>query len=429
MQRLFRFLFLALLFYSCSTTTPGIFGKQSFHAQYGKKLTDAGLKQTAVGASWFAAAEAALQQPVAVSVPYKEAGYFAAEKPRAVGLQFQARRGEKLLIQVEKKSHTPFILYADLWKAYPTPVLKTFLDTARLQLEYEVEDSGAYILRLQPELLSAGMYTVSITTGPSLGFPVAGTGARVGSLWGDARDAGARKHEGIDIFAPKRTPVVAAESGVVTAVNENALGGKVVWMRPQQRNYVLYYAHLDEQLVQSQQRVNKGDTLGLMGNTGNARTTAPHLHFGIYTAGGAIDPLPFVNQNRSAPPEVNTQLFKTAIRLAASASIDVAANRKKVKAQTYAEPVAVTATAYRVLFPDGTIGVVPLAAARDAEPPVRTVLLKDSALLLDKPHPAALAIRQLSPATTVTVIGLFNEYTLVQTAAGEKGWVTDNVLK
>jgi len=40
----------------------------------------------------------------------------------------------------------------------------------------------------------------------------------------------------------------------------------------------------------------KGDTLGFVGNTGNARNTLPHLHFGIYTGNGAIDPLPFIRK-------------------------------------------------------------------------------------------------------------------------------------
>jgi hypothetical protein len=150
------------------------------------------------------------------------------------------------------------------------------------------------------------------------------------------------------------------------------------------------------QLVESGQRVSKGDTLGLMGNTGNARTTAPHLHFGIYASGGAIDPLPFVNQNRKLPPEVDAQLFKKSIRLVANTTLDVEGARKVLKAQTYAEPVALTATAYRVLFPDGTWGAVPVTAARDADVPLRTVSLQDTAFLLDKPQGAGFADEAVS---------------------------------
>ena len=58
---------------------------------------------------------------------------------------------------------------------------------------------------------------------------------------------------------------------------------------------MLYYAHLDQQLVSPGERVNAGEIVGTVGNTGNARTTAPHLHFGIYAVGrGAIDPYWFI---------------------------------------------------------------------------------------------------------------------------------------
>ena len=52
-------------------------------------------------------------------------------------------------------------------------------------------------------------------------------------------------------------------------------------------------------MVSGGNRVRVGDTLGFVGNTGNAKTTPPHLHFGIYTRGGAIDPLPFVKQTKA----------------------------------------------------------------------------------------------------------------------------------
>ncbi|HUQ96638.1 MAG TPA: hypothetical protein VM010_03165, partial [Chitinophagaceae bacterium] len=87
---------LLLFILSCSSTAPSLFSKQSGYAQYGKKLTDAGLIETALGRQWFAAGKAALQQPVTITIPYKEHGYFAAEKPRAVGLKFTATRGEKV---------------------------------------------------------------------------------------------------------------------------------------------------------------------------------------------------------------------------------------------------------------------------------------------------------------------------------------------
>jgi hypothetical protein len=90
------------------------------------------------------------------------------------------------------------------------------------------------------------------------------------------------------------TPALAAADGVVRGVGVTSLGGKVVWLRDED-GHALYYAHLDRQYVTEGQQVRTGDTLGFIGNTGNARTTPPHLHFGIYARGeGPVDPWYFV---------------------------------------------------------------------------------------------------------------------------------------
>ena len=148
---------------------------------------------------------------------------------------------------------------------------------------------------MQPPLYDEGEYSHAISIAPSLQFPVSGNKAKAGSFWGDGRDGGKRSHEGIDIFAPKHTPAVAAADGYITGVKEGGIGGKTVWLRPTGKNYTLYYALLDKQTVSEGQVVKKGDVVGLVGNTGNAKHTPSHLHFGIYTWNGPIDPFPFVN--------------------------------------------------------------------------------------------------------------------------------------
>jgi murein DD-endopeptidase MepM/ murein hydrolase activator NlpD len=127
-----------------------------------------------------------------------------------------------------------------------------------------------------------------------LAFPVSGNTSKVGSFWGDGRDAGKRKHEGIDIFAKKGTKVVAVCDGTVSTGN-GGIGGKTVWLKADDFEWTAYYAHLDSQYVYGGQSVKRGDVLGTVGNTGNARLTPAHLHFGIYTYSGAIDPYPIVN--------------------------------------------------------------------------------------------------------------------------------------
>lgn len=118
---------------------------------------------------------------------------------------------------------------------------------------------------------------------PLLMNPVMGASrSSIVSLYGDARDGGRRKHEGIDIFAPKGTMIVAPSDGEITSVGYNSLGGKVIWMNDNKNKRSYYFAHLDSQIVHKGMLVRQGDTLGTVGNTGNARRTRSHLHFGVY---------------------------------------------------------------------------------------------------------------------------------------------------
>jgi murein DD-endopeptidase MepM/ murein hydrolase activator NlpD len=136
---------------------------------------------------------------------------------------------------------------------------------------------------------------------PGMVFPVAGKRSIIGSFWGATREGGKRKHEGIDIFAAKRTPVVAVNDGIVVDVGNTAKGGKTIWLRSFYDDFYYYYAHLDRQLVRIGESVKKGQYIGTVGNTGNAKLTPPHLHFGIYSFTGAIDPLPHIKDLPKIP--------------------------------------------------------------------------------------------------------------------------------
>jgi murein DD-endopeptidase MepM/ murein hydrolase activator NlpD len=128
----------------------------------------------------------------------------------------------------------------------------------------------------------------------TLPVPVAGVRpAHLSNTWGAARSGG-RRHEGIDIFARRNTPIRSTTEGVVVSTSPNALGGEcIVVMGPGGHRH--YYAHLERHgRYDEGDWVNTGDTIGYVGNSGNARTTPPHLHYGIYTASGAINPYPFL---------------------------------------------------------------------------------------------------------------------------------------
>jgi murein DD-endopeptidase MepM/ murein hydrolase activator NlpD len=126
-----------------------------------------------------------------------------------------------------------------------------------------------------------------------LPMPVSGVDPRfLADTWHAPRSGG-RRHEGIDIFAPRGTAVSSPVDGLVLGVGRNSLGGQVVRVLGPGRQ-VHYFAHLSRfGPVHAGLRVQRGQVLGYVGTTGNAAGTPPHLHYGIYNLpGGAIDPFP-----------------------------------------------------------------------------------------------------------------------------------------
>ena len=135
-----------------------------------------------------------------------------------------------------------------------------------------------------------------------LSMPVKGvTTNQVANTWHAPRGVD-RKHEGQDIFAPRGTPILSATDGYVIRIGENSLGGQTVSVIGA-GGRVYYYAHLDsyaEHLAEGDE-VTTQTVLGYVGTTGNAQGTPPHLHFGVYAPGGAINPLPLLVDRTSTP--------------------------------------------------------------------------------------------------------------------------------
>lgn len=127
-------------------------------------------------------------------------------------------------------------------------------------------------------------------------YPVSGQRSSVGGYFGDYRNGG-RSHKGMDIYAKKGTAVVAVCGGVVTSTKTEKLGGKTIRLRVAARGWTAYYAHLDKVHVRVGQQVQKGQAIGTVGNTGNAKRKAAHLHFGIIGRGRAVNPLPYVKNS------------------------------------------------------------------------------------------------------------------------------------
>lgn len=130
----------------------------------------------------------------------------------------------------------------------------------------------------------------------SLPVPVDGIAARrIADTWGGLRSGG-RHHQGVDIFAKRGTTVRSTTPGLVVRIADFGIGGKHVWvLGPAGQRH--YYAHLDgwaPGLIRGA-RVEVGTPLGFVGDTGNAKGTPPHLHYGIYDMHGAHNPWPLLH--------------------------------------------------------------------------------------------------------------------------------------
>jgi murein DD-endopeptidase MepM/ murein hydrolase activator NlpD len=131
-------------------------------------------------------------------------------------------------------------------------------------------------------------------------FPVQGFDtAAVISYFGDERGHGG--HQGVDIKAPRWTPVVATTDGFIERLREGGNAGLSVYLRAADGKQY-FYAHLEEYAVAEMDAVRAGDVLGYVGDSGNARRTTPHLHFEIMVGKReSVDPLPYLSEAAVLP--------------------------------------------------------------------------------------------------------------------------------
>ncbi len=115
-----------------------------------------------------------------------------------------------------------------------------------------------------------------------LALPIAGIDmAKVPDSFDDAR--GTRRHDAVDIAAPRGTHVQSATPGRVLRLFSSKAGGLMVYAADSTERFVLMYAHLDGYApgIEEGMRLARGQTIGFVGTTGNAPPNVPHLHFAI----------------------------------------------------------------------------------------------------------------------------------------------------
>lgn len=157
-----------------------------------------------------------------------------------------------------------------------------------------------------------------------MGFPVVGGGSPGWSLFGEPRDGGERLHAGVDILAPKLTPVVAVRSGTISSVRD--VPGDCCWVSVRHDDgWISMYVHLNNDTAGTNDgegvgirpglaegdRVEQGELLGWIGNSGNAEGGPAHIHFELRTPWGEpIDPGPslYAARRRAHPALLDAPL-------------------------------------------------------------------------------------------------------------------------
>jgi hypothetical protein len=133
-------------------------------------------------------------------------------------------------------------------------------------------------------------------------FPVYGPSSFVDTFGAARGDISSGWHHGDDVFAPLGAPILAVATGTVFSVGWNPVGGNRLWLRDGKGN-LFYFAHLSAftPLAVNGSKVNAGDVLGFVGNTGDAQGTPYHLHFEIHPVGllgegydGAVNPTSYL---------------------------------------------------------------------------------------------------------------------------------------
>jgi peptidoglycan LD-endopeptidase LytH len=407
------------------------------HEAYQESLAAAGLAETALGREWLEASRRAVMAPIPVSTPFQEEGFITAEEPGAIAYLVSVPRGRRLTAEVELTSDEGTRVFVDLFRVAEDegdpmrPVIST--DSVPGTFVHEPGRGGDFILRLQPELLRGGHFRVTLRLEAQLAFPVDGHSMRaIQSIFGAARDGGRRSHDGVDIFARRGTPVLAAAPGIAYRVGITGLGGKVVWVRDPVRNFRLYYAHLDSQHVSEGERIEIGDTLGFVGNTGNARTTPPHLHFGIYRSGeGPIDPIPFLDPPRNTLAELTADLEQLGtwvrvvddgIRLR-EAPESVAEVTRELPRHTALRVLGGSGEYFRVQLPDGSDGYVASRLTEQVDEPIAAQAAVVGETVAARPDLGAAPVARLGAPAELPVLGRFEGYLYVQAPDGRRGWI------
>ena len=439
--RLIRYAILPLLLVLLVTCqpekVPEPYQPTHAHDAYRHSLVTANLAETALGRGWVEASKDALNAPIPIATPFEEVFYVDPARAFAVGYRFDAMKGQRIEVDVDVQGLEAGRLFIDLFRVRGLSpeewVRVASADMDENRLEFEPRRDNQYVLRLQSELLRGGQCRFTIRNVAALEFPVDGYDSRaIGSRFGAPRDGGRRRHHGVDIFAPRHTPVVAASRAYVVYAGDDPTGGRVIWLKDIKRSLHIYYAHLQKQDVKRYTWVEPGQVIGSVGNTGNARTTPPHLHFGTYEIGyGPIDPLSYITKPKGELPSLTADIAPLGhwMRVRGSAlnvnnSYDPQSDR--IAALDLHSPVKVLAASgnrYRVLLPDRSSGCVFADRVESLNETLERHSPSFSHAIKDAPRADAATIESVDAGEEFAVLARHEEFWLVKTQQGSMGWI------
>ncbi|MFW5802057.1 MAG: M23 family metallopeptidase [Spirochaeta sp.] len=449
------------------------------------------MTDTQIGRAWSAAGEIDSSDPILVATPFEERRLMDPREPQAAYYLVEGLRGHRLDIQIDGPVNASYFLDAfrlpqeyrpqsqtdaavseGPWNTgeYEPAVSAGGIQSGSSELFFEPRQHRFYLIRLQPAVLEGGEFRVRITADAALSWPVPGTDyLSIWSVFGAPRDGGLRIHHGVDIFAPRHTPLVTiSENSRVSRVGQRDRGGKIVSLVDEDRDLMLYYAHLEDQDFDLQGTdIPAGTEIGTMGNSGNAITTPPHLHIGIYEGGwrNPVDPWYFIVplDTRPAPPDELNFALGEYIRLnrddvgllaypgqrssiipspavtdgdgeglpsSAYPLIEIPASRRgdlQLREGTVLQAVGVWGGYVQVLAPDGVRGFLPLSAivpANDVQGLLQQEIAVDGEQLLHERVGGILApVAAVAAGSRVQELGSYAGLRLVQAENGDIGWM------
>jgi len=209
------------------------------------------------------------------------------DAPASIDLRVTSPRGEERIQSLEVASRTYVVQRID--GLPPQTVTPGEAELERIRAD-------AALLAAARERNTGGSGFLGAFVWPAQG-PISGVYGSQRILNGKPRSP----HRGVDIAAPRGTPVGAMAQGEVSLAEDDMYftGGTV--MVDHGHGLQSIYVHLDEVRVTVNQRLGRGQILGTVGSTG--RATGPHLHWGVYWFDEAIDPALLVDAMRESKGE------------------------------------------------------------------------------------------------------------------------------